>query len=269
MSWKAVLLSAALLLVAVTARAQQLVDRVPEDPCERAKGLAYEDESPQAQEIRRQCHMDRFERHLSIEREESIGRAERTRGARIERWVDETQPARATRPFFVDGFLGTGIATYGLSAGWDVLRELELSAWIGTRSISCDDLYSAGSANCSRTSYGFHGRWFALDTKISPFLGTGLTITSAHLQIVTTDSNGGSKLESGDGRSNSLNFSGGLLLGISGFRLSVEYVYEYAFYTGASLDDAKKTPSTDLNNVWSNSLKQDRNGIRAQVGYAF
>jgi hypothetical protein len=276
MSWKVFLLSAGLLLTGEAARAQSLVDEVPEDPCERAAGLAYEDESPAAQEIRRQCHLEKFENRLTTQRDQSIATAERTRQAQIDRWVDETQPARATRPFFVEGFLGTGIATYGLSAGWDVRRDLELSAWLGTRSISCDDQDNygntlPGAASCARTSFGFHGRWFAMMSRISPFLGAGLTITSAHLQIVSTDN----KLLSGEGRANSLNFSGGLLLGISAFRLSVEYVYEYGFYTGASLEstngvaEAKKPPSPELNKVWSSSLQQDRNGIRAQVGYAF
>jgi len=265
----AFLVGAALLLVAVSARAQSLVEVVPDDPCEQARGLSYDDESPPAQEIRRACHLQRFEKRLSFEREESIAAAERARTARIERWIDQTQPARATRPFFVDAFLGTGVATYGLNAGWDVLRNLELAAWLGLRSISCDDVDSygntlMGAANCSRTSFGLHGRWYAMMTKLTPFLGAGLTETSAHLQIVNDG-----KLVAGSGRSNSLNVSGGLQLAFSAFRASVEYVYEYAFYTGASLSDAKKTPNADLNNVWSTSLRQDRNGIRVQVGYAF
>jgi hypothetical protein len=264
------LVGAALLLVAVTARAQSLVEEVPEDPCLQARGLAYDDESPPAQEIRRACHLERFERRLTVEREESIATAERTRDARIQRWIDETQPARATRPFFVEGFLGTGIATYGIDAGWDVLRNLELAAWLGRRSISCDDIYSPGTANCSRTSFGLGGRWYAMMTKVTPFLGAGLTVTTAHLQIVSYPSGGGAPtLVAGSGRSNSLAFSGGLQLAISAFRLSVEYVYEYAFYTGASANDAKKTPNNDLNNIWSSSLQQDRNGIRVQVGFAF
>ncbi|HXJ23946.1 MAG TPA: hypothetical protein VMT03_27380 [Polyangia bacterium] len=274
MSARAWLVGAALLLVTVTARAQSIVEIVPDNPCERALGLPYDDESPAAQQIRRACHLERFERRLTIEREGSIVSAEMVRDAKIERWVEQTQPARATKPFFVDAFLGSGIATYGLTAGWDVLKSLELAAWIGRRSISCDgvDNYgnpTPGTADCSRVSYGFHGRWYILMTKLTPFLGTGLTITSAHLQVVSYPMGGGSMLEAGEGRANSFNLSGGLQIAVSAFRLSVEYVYEHAFYTGASLDDAKKTPSTDLDTVWSSSLKQDQNGIRVQVGYAF
>lgn len=269
MSPKVWLLAAALLLVAARARAQSLVEIVPDNPCEQALGLPYDDESPKSQAIRRACHLERFEKRLTIEREGSVVVAEKIRDARIERWIDQTQPARATKPFFVDAFLGTGLATYGLAAGWDVIRDLELAVWIGRRSISCDDIYAPGAADCSRTSYGFHGRWYALTSKFTPFLGAGLSITGSHLQIVTYPPSGGSMLETGSGRANSVNISGGLQVAISAFRLSVEYVYEYAFYTGASLDDMKKTPSTDLNNIWSSSLNQDRNGIRAQVGYAF
>ncbi len=266
----AFLAGAALLLLSAAARAQSLVEVVPDDPCERAQALSFDDESPPAQEIRRACHLRRFENRLTYEREQSIVAAEQIRTVRVERWIDETQPARATRPFFVDAFLGTGIATYGLNVGWDVLRELELAAWLGRRSISCDDIYSTGTANCSRTSFGLHGRWYALMTKLTPFLGAGLTVTSSHLQIVNYPSGGGMPtLVAGDGRSNSLNVSGGLQIAVSAFRLSVEYVYEYAFYTGASTDDAKKTPNNDLNKVWSDSLRQDRSGIRAEVGYAF
>ena len=53
------------------------------------------------------------------------------------------------------------------------------------------------------------------------------------------------------------------------FRISIEYVFEYAFYTGASLDDEKKTPSPQLDGILDTSLQGDRNGVRFQAGYAF
>ena len=51
--------------------------------------------------------------------------------------------------------------------------------------------------------------------------------------------------------------------------MSIEYVFEYAFYTGASLNDDKKTPSPELDAALSTSLRADRNGVRFQAGYAF
>ena len=93
---------------------------------------------------------------------------------------------------------------------------------------------------------------------------------SSHLQIVsaTTDSNG-SNLLTGSGRANSVSGEGGLQVWIRAFRMSLEYVFEYAFYTGANLDDKQKTPSEDLRVALHDSLRNDRNGIRFQVGYAF
>ena len=52
-------------------------------------------------------------------------------------------------------------------------------------------------------------------------------------------------------------------------RLSLEYVYEYVFYTGATLNDMQHTPSEDLRVIWYDSLHADRHGVRFQVGFAF
>ena len=51
--------------------------------------------------------------------------------------------------------------------------------------------------------------------------------------------------------------------------MSIEYVFEYTFYTGASLNDDKKTPNAELDTALSSSLHADRNGVRFEVGYAF
>jgi hypothetical protein len=58
-------------------------------------------------------------------------------------------------------------------------------------------------------------------------------------------------------------------LAVSSVRLSAEYIFEYVFYTGANLNDPQHTPSEDLNAIWKDSLKQDRHGVRFQVGFAF
>ena len=79
----------------------------------------------------------------------------------------------------------------------------------------------------------------------------------------------GNPVLQGDGRANSLNPSAGVQLAVSYLRLSIEYVFEYVFYTGANLNDMQKTPSEDLRLVWEDSLNQDRHGVRFQVGFAF
>ena len=56
---------------------------------------------------------------------------------------------------------------------------------------------------------------------------------------------------------------------VSYVRLSLEYVFEYVFYTGANLNDMQTTPSEDLRVIWEDSLDQDRHGVRFQVGFAF
>lgn len=265
-------MAAALLLMmaaAATARAQSLVQVVPDDPCEQARALEEDDDSPTAEHLRRACRLRRFDDRLAYERRQEVIAAEQVRSGRIQRWLDDTQPARVTRPFSIDGFAGTGFASYGLSAAWAFLRKAELSAWFGRRAISCATLSSPDGGDCTRTAWGFRGRWYLLANRISPFLGAGMTITSSHLQIVQDGSNGGSALLSGSGRANSYTLDAGAQLAYAAFRLSVEYQYEKAYYTGASGDDPKKIPSAALNSVWSNSLNDDRHGVRVQVGFAF
>ena len=256
------------LALAATARAQSLVDVVPEDPCLQAQALAPDDGSPEAEHLRRACRLRQFGDRLEVERRQQVLAAEQARADRIHRWIDQTQPARVVRPFSVEGFLGSGLASFGISAAWAFLKQAELSAWLGRRSISCDALNAFGSADCSRTSYGFRGRWYLLPSKIAPFLGAGLSITSAHVQIVQSGSNGQTLL-SGDARANSYNLAGGLQLAYAALRLSGEAIYEHAFFTGANTDDPKKIPNNQLKGVWSDSLKQDQLGFRVQVGFAF
>jgi len=254
--------------LAAAARAQSLVEVLPDDPCLQAQALAGDDVSPSAEQLRRACRLRQLDQRLEIERRQQVVAAEQARADRIQRWLDQTQPPRATRPFAIEGFLGSGLASFGVSAAWAFLKNAELSAWLGRRSISCDTLDMQGAADCSRTSYGLRGRWYLLPTKLAPFLGAGLSLTSAHVQIVQSGSNG-STLLSGDARANSYNLAGGLQLSYAAFRLSGEAIYEHAYFTGANVNDAKKTPNGQLKGIWSDSLKQDQVGIRVQVGFAF
>ncbi len=267
--WSAVILLL-LALPSARVRAQSLVEEVPEDPCDRARSLDGDDASPVAQHLRRSCRLERFENRLAAERRQEVAADQEIREANVQQWLEATQPSRVTHPMAVEGFVGEGLASYGLSFAWDVLRRAELGAWLGWRPISCADQYSTDTANCGRTAFGLRGRWYLNDRNFSPFIGTGFSVMSSHLQIVsaTTDSNG-SNLLTGSGRANSVSGEGGLQVWIRAFRMSLEYVFEYAFYTGANLDDKQKTPSEDLRVALHDSLRNDRNGIRFQVGYAF
>lgn len=268
-----VVIGSAVLLLALPstrARAQSLVEEVPEDPCDRARSLDADDAGPIAQHLRRSCRLERFENRLAAERRQQVAADAEVRESNVERWLDATQPSRVTHPLSIEGFVGEGLASYGLSFAWDFLRRAELGAWLGWRPISCADQFSTDTANCGRTAFGLGGRWYLNDRDFSPFIGAGFGVMSSHLQIVSANAgSNGSNLLTGSGRANSVNGEAGLQAWIRAFRVSLEYVFEYAFYTGANLDDPQKTPSEDLRVALHDSLRNDRNGVRFQVGYAF
>ena len=109
-----------------------------------------------------------------------------------------------------------------------------------------------------------------VDRDFSPFVGTGFSSTSAPLQIYHFDEHDRHEhLLEGKGNAHSLSRSAGLQLATGYVRLSLEYLYEYVFYTGANLNDPQRTPSEALRVIWDDSLSQDRHGIRFQVGFAF
>ena len=247
-------------------RAQSLVDQRPEDPCEAARALDIADTTPAAENVRRACRLERFEDRLAAERSQQVATQELTREARIQQWIDATQPSRVTRPLAFEGFVGSGLVSYGVGFSWDFLRHAALAAWLGWRPISCQDGYGNSTSNCGRTAYGLRGRWYLLDRDFTPFVDTGLSFMSSNLALWSST---GSGYISGSGRANSASLGAGLAFGFRSFRMSIEYVFEYTFYTGASLNDDKKTPNAELDTALSSSLRADRNGVRFEVGYAF
>jgi hypothetical protein len=80
--------------------------------------------------------------------------------------------------------------------------------------------------------------------------------------------NGGADYLDGKGNANSVSGGGGVQLATSYVRFSLEYLYEYVFYTGAILN-TDSSFSEALNSIWVESLKTDRHGVRFQVGFAF
>jgi hypothetical protein len=266
-------LAAIPVLAAGAARAQSFVEEVSGDACDRARAFDLNDVGPAAQQARRACRLEHFEYRLAAERRQEVAAGEEASQARVQLWMDRTQPARVLRPLAVEGFLSTGVTSYGLTFTWQVLRRLELAARIGWRKLTCPNEISFDGGDCSRTSLGMGTRWFFGDQNLSPFLGGGFSVTNAHLQVASTmpaaTDGGGSGFLAGDGRANAVSGSAGMALSAQALRMSVEYVFEYAFYTGANLNDPQKTPSEELRIVWRDSLKSDRHGIRFQVGYAF
>jgi hypothetical protein len=251
------------------ARAYTFVDELPEDACTRARAFDPQDAGPAAQHARRTCRLDSFEQRMAEERRRALASQQEAHDAWVEKWMVTTQPARVLHPMAVELFGGSGITSYGVGFSWNVLRQLELGARVGQRQMSCTDQNNT-AANCTRTTWGLGLRWIFGDKDFSPFVGTAFSATSAPLKIVHFDpARGAADYFDGKGSANSLSVSAGLQLAVSYLRLSLEYLYEYVFYTGANLNDEQRTPSEDLRVVWADSLQQDRHGVRFQVGFAF
>jgi hypothetical protein len=256
---------------------------VSEDACEQARSFETDDQSPAAQHARRACRLQRFGDRLAAERRQEIAAAEQSQAEWVQAWTEATQPARVSRPFTAAGFVGSGLASYGLAVSWAVLARLELEAWIGQRSVgSSDALSSRGTAVYTRDAAGLNARWLFSDKNVSPFVGAGFATTRADVQVVsynlgpqldlpagTGNPSLGPGMFSGSARAHAVSASAGLQLAIRSVRANLEYVFTYAFYTGANDGDAQKTPDENMRLLWQDGIRSDRHGIRFQVGYAF
>ncbi len=264
----------ALALHARGAHAYSFVDEVPEDPCARARAFDPQDSSRAAMSARRACRLASFEQRMADERGKQAAAQEEARDAAVQKWVVATQPSRVLRPMAIELFGGSGIANYGLVFSWDVVKNVELAARVGQRQMSCADA-NFGTGDCTRTTWGAGARWIMTDRDFSPFIGTAFSSTSAPLKIIHTTPEGGSEFLDGSGNAQSLSGSAGIQLATGYVRLSLEYLYEYVFYTGAnvkavnSMPQPKLPPSEPLRTVWEESLNQDKHGVRFQVGIAF
>ena len=106
------------------AAAQSFAEEVSGDACDRARAFDIDDASPAAQHARRSCRLQHFEIRLAAERRQAQAAELDARETRVQAWIDATQPVRVVRPLAILGFLGSGLATYGLAFSWDVLRRL-------------------------------------------------------------------------------------------------------------------------------------------------
>jgi hypothetical protein len=279
-------LTPALALAPRPARAQSpSVELISDDACERARAFEADDQSEAAQSARRGCRLERFGVRLAAERQQQLAAEEQSRAAWLEAYTEATQPARISHPVAVAGFLGSGLASYGLAVTWSVVQHLELEGWYGQRGVSMSDsLSSHGSASYTRQVLGMGGRWIFSDKDLSPFVGGGFAVAGADMQLASTvfsqpnrgvilppDMSGSANpsASSGSARANMLNGSAGLALAVKNLRIMLAYVYTYTFYSGANDSDMQKTPDDNLRQIWLDGLNHDRHAIRFQVGYAF
>jgi opacity protein-like surface antigen len=267
------LAAAIVLLTARAAAAQSFVQLVSTDACAEARSYERADVGSAALEARRACRLQRFEQKLATEREQQVAAQVQERDARVEAWLATTQPPRVVHPLALTAFAGTGVAAYGIGLSWMALRRLEAAASIGWRSVSPSDTpynsYS-GTAQYKSRTLGFTGRWFLSDRELSPFVGGGIGVTTANATVVWNGKDQGAvQAYEGDARGHSLSAAGGVQLAKGNFRLSVEYVFQYVFYTGASLADMTQTPNEQIRVVWQETLDAHRHGVRFEVGLAF
>src|SRR4029077_147619 len=190
--------AAALAAVGVTAlgsggaKAQSFAEQVSDDACDRARAFDIDDVSPADAHARRACRLQHFEIRLAAERRQAQAAEMEAREARVQAWVDSTQPVRAVRPLALLGFVGSGLATYGLTFSWEVLRQLELDVRVGWRQMTCWNESSSSGADCTRRAIGGGVRWFLSEKDFSPYLGGGFAVTTSHLQILRPQAMSGS-----------------------------------------------------------------------------
>jgi hypothetical protein len=113
-------------------------------------------------------------------------------------------------------------------------------------------------------------RWLLSDKDLSPFVGVGLSMTGANIEVTTFNpERSATPILVGVARAHSASLSGGVQLAVRSLRFSLEYIFESIFYTGANLANVEQTPDDDVRVVWRDSLTKDRHGIRFGAGVAF
>jgi hypothetical protein len=263
----------ATLAVGPAAWGQSFVQRVvSEDACLEARRFEHADDSPAAQHARRACRLQQFEARLHDERQEQVVAQVEQRNARVQKWLETTQSARVVHPLSLEAFMGSGLARYGLALSYMALRQLEVSALIGWRSVGYEDAEPSGNgaAEYENRTLAFTGRWYAVDRPFTPFVGAGLGSTTADLDVFWfgKDQTGAASY-TGEARGHSMSAHAGAQLATRNLRLSLEYVFNYVFFTGANLADMEKTPNEQMRAVWYETLNEHRHGIQVRVGYAF
>ena len=276
----AVAAGAVLLAAPRPARAELTIDHEPgSGGCAEAATYFPEDQSREATRARQRCRLERFEQRIEQDRLQKEIQAENDRDKLVQTWMDKQDiPVRVFRRIAVDGYLGGGVTTYGIAASAVMLPWLEFELSVGRRDL--DGSVSNGYLQDSRTAWG--GRFkFLLRGRgnLTPFLSSGLFFCNANVagtlysQAPPTSGPGGfgsATNDNGTANAHLFGTGGGLAwMDKSGFRASVEYIFTYAFYTQATLNDATHTEDANLTTAWTDRLSSAHHGFRVQVGYAF
>ena len=269
---------ASILLATGTADASLTIDHLSgADGCTEAATYFPEDDGPLARNARMRCRLETFAQQREDERRRGEAVGDREREKTIETWIQKQEiPVRVLRRNSVDLFVSGGVASYGAALGGVLLPWLEGELWIGRRSVA--ESVTSGYLSDVRNCLGGRFKWlFVKRGNLTPLISLGAVGCSADVQF---QSYGGGPIFQGD--SSNPNPGGGQAVGHlatatagltwmekAGLRVSLEYMFAYAFYTQATLNDAAKTEDANLRTAWEQRLTADRFGVRLQVGYAF
>jgi hypothetical protein len=251
------------------------------DGCTEAASYTEDDQSAEATRARRRCRLENFDRKLAFERDKKLAQQNAGQTEAIQIWMQREQiPARVMHRNSIDLFASGAMISYGLAGGWLVWPNLEIELWIGRGSgTSYDPL---GTLTDSRTCAGGRTKWLmARRSNLTPFLSAGVAGCRAAVQFYRYQSGplppggigsnvGPAATPNGDATAHDATVAAGLTwMDNSGFHLSFEYGYSYAFYTQAQRDEPLRPQDADMRGAWQRQLAADRRGVRAQVGYAF
>ncbi len=273
------LAAGALLLAARPARAELTVDHeAGTGGCLEAVNYSPEDQSRPATRARQRCRLETFEQRMESDRLQKEVQAETDRDKLIQSWIAKQEiPIRVFRRVAIDGYLGGGVTTYGLAASVVLLPWLEAELSLGRRDLNGS--ITNGYFQDSRTCWGGRFKWLMSNHgNLTPFASMGAFFCNANTALMSYNtgpvSSGttfqGSGQSNGTANAHLIAAGAGLAyMDKSGLRASVEYIFSYAFYTQATLDDMAHTEDPGLTTAWSDRLATERHGFRVQVGYAF
>lgn len=275
------MMTAALPVVVATSQARAAVEvdhQGSDDGCAEAATYFPEDESPEATRSRLRCRSETFSRQLEEDRQRREAEAENQREKNLQTWMKTQEiPVRVMRRNAVDLYGSGGLTSYGVAVGWLLLPVLEAELWIGRRNVS--QWISTGYFQDSRTCAGGRFKWMIRSHgNLTPFASIGAADCWANVSYEPYNFGGptldGAALPAtgglGTAAAHLATASAGLTwMEKSGLRASLEYLYTYAFYDQATLDDPARTQDPNLRTAWSERLESDRGGFRLQVGYGF
>jgi hypothetical protein len=274
------LITAALPTLVVTNQALAVVEvdhQGSDDGCAEAATYFPEDESAEATRARLRCRSETFARQLEEDRQRKEAEAENQRDKNLQTWMKKQEiPVRVMRRNSVDLYGSGGLTSYGVAGGWLLLPVLEAELWFGRRNVS--QWISSGYFQDSRSCAGARFKWLMRNRgNLTPFASIGAADCWANVSFEPYNfglpQDGSAPPATGGlgtAAAHVATASAGLAwMEKSGLRASFEYVYTYAFYDQATLDDMARTQDPNLRAAWSERLESDRGGVRLQVGYGF